>query len=119
MDYFNGKTSYSVSQQHLSAHDIPTLAICLKTSVYNDWLDKNWGKYGDYFYTNITYYGSTRRATATLKMNKTVMNPQGFHTHLSELQQSLKIEKELKESFNITQLKKLSLKRSSKDLFPV
>ena len=85
--YFKGKTGYSVSQQDLSPQDIPTLVICLQPPPQDKFI------HGNNLYTNVTYYGSTGRATSTLELNKPVINPLGFHTHISELQQSLEIEK--------------------------
>ena len=115
LDYFSGKTGYSVSQQYLTALDIPTLTICLQTTD-EYFLDEKWGMYGDYFYTNITYYGFTRRATSTLKMKRSIINPLGFHTHLSELQQSLKMEKELRETSKKSRCFKVSSGWSGNDL---
>ena len=85
--YLNGHISYSVTKNKLTLKDQPTVTMCLISDYGQDKYT-----YGEDIHFNLTFNDEARR-TITLVMNAYHETSLGLRVKLSELQQTLTIEK--------------------------
>ena len=89
-DFMNGSSNYTAKQEPLSLQDLPALTICCTSDYGNPKL-----RYQTDFFVNLTVRGN-EEASKELKEDEYVSTIFGLRLFFREIQQTMKVQQELK-----------------------